>query len=73
MRAGYRIDNGVRVQFDLLDLFSANTNQIEYYYRSRLPGEPIDDVKTCRSASAVKRAVKKVGNVRKEAGKRLGR
>jgi hypothetical protein len=40
---------------------------------SRLPGEPIDDVKTCRSASAGKRAVKKVGNVRKEAGKRLGR
>jgi hypothetical protein len=37
-RAGYRFDNGV------LNLFNAKTNQIEYYYLSRLPGEPIDGV-----------------------------
>jgi len=43
-RAGYRFDNGLRLQLDVLNLFNAQTNQIEYYYLSRLPGEPIDDV-----------------------------
>jgi hypothetical protein len=28
----------------LLNLFNAKTNQIEYYYLSRLPGEPIDGI-----------------------------
>jgi outer membrane receptor protein involved in Fe transport len=40
-RAGYRFDNGLRLQLDVLNLFNAKTNQIEYYYLSRLPGEPI--------------------------------
>lgn len=43
-RAGYRFDNGLRIQLDVLNLFDAQTNQIEYYYLSRLPGEPVDGV-----------------------------
>jgi hypothetical protein len=43
-RAGYRFDNGLRVQLDVLNLFNSQTNQIEYYYLSRLPGEPIGGV-----------------------------
>lgn len=43
-RAGYKFDNGLRLQLDVLNLFNAQTNQIEYYYLSRLPGEPIDGV-----------------------------
>ena len=43
-RAGYKFDNGLRFQLDVLNLFNARTNQIEYYYLSRLPGEPIDGV-----------------------------
>jgi TonB-dependent Receptor Plug Domain len=43
-RAGYHFDNGLRLQLDVLNLFNAQTNQIEYYYLSRLPGEPIDGV-----------------------------
>ena len=43
-RAGYRFDNGLRLQLDVLNLFNAKTNQIEYYYLSRLPGEPIDGI-----------------------------
>ena len=43
-RAGYKFDNGLRFQLDVLNLFNAKTNQIEYYYLSRLPGEPIDGV-----------------------------
>jgi hypothetical protein len=34
----------LRLQLDVLNLFNAKTNQIEYYYLSRLPGEPIDGV-----------------------------
>jgi hypothetical protein len=29
------------MQLDVLNLFNTQTNQIEYYYLSRLPGEPI--------------------------------
>jgi outer membrane receptor protein involved in Fe transport len=43
-RAGYKFDNGMRLQLDVLNLFNANTNQIEYFYLSRLPGEPIGGV-----------------------------
>ncbi len=43
-RVGYRFDNGLRLQVDVLNLFNAQTNQIEYFYLSRLPGEPIDGV-----------------------------
>jgi hypothetical protein len=43
-RAGYKFANGLRLQLDVLNLFNAKTNQIEYYYLSRLPGEPIGGV-----------------------------
>ncbi|WP_420133244.1 TonB-dependent receptor [Rhodopseudomonas sp.] len=43
-RLGYRFDNGIRLQLDALNLFNAKTNQIEYYYLSRLPGEPLGGV-----------------------------
>jgi len=36
-RAGYKFDNGL----DVLNLFNAQTNQIEYYYLSRLAGKPL--------------------------------
>lgn len=44
-RAGYRWDNGWRVQLDALNLFDAKTNQIEYYYESQLRSEtaPVAD------------------------------
>jgi hypothetical protein len=43
-RAGYILDNGMRLQLDVLNLFNAQTNQIEYFYLSRLPGEPVDGI-----------------------------
>ncbi|MBN8980814.1 MAG: TonB-dependent receptor [Rhizobiales bacterium] len=38
-RLGYNFDNGVRFQIDAINLFNAKTNQIEYYYESRLQTE----------------------------------
>jgi len=36
-RVGYRFENGMRVQLDAFNLFNAKTEQISYYYESRLP------------------------------------
>ncbi|WP_247485477.1 TonB-dependent receptor [Bradyrhizobium sp. 193] len=57
-RAGYRFDNGLRVQLDVINLFNAQTNQIEYYYLSRPPGEPIDGVADRHVHPAEPRAVR---------------
>ena len=57
-RAGYRFDNGIRLQLDVLNLFNAETNQIEYYYLSRLPGEPIGGVADRHVHPAEPRAVR---------------
>ena len=57
-RAGYRFDNGLKLQLDVLNLFDAQTNQIEYYYLSRLPGEPIGGVADRHIHPAEPRAVR---------------
>jgi outer membrane receptor protein involved in Fe transport len=38
-RAGYKFDNGIRVQLDTFNLLNTKTNQIEYYYESQLANE----------------------------------
>ena len=43
-RLGYNFDGGVRLQLDGFNLLNTKANQIEYYYVSRLPGEPIEGV-----------------------------
>jgi len=43
-RVGYKWENGVRIQLDAFNLFNAKTNQIEYFYTSRLPGESVTGV-----------------------------
>jgi outer membrane receptor protein involved in Fe transport len=41
---GYRFENGVRVQLDVLNLFNSQDHQIDYFYVSRLQGEPLAGV-----------------------------
>jgi outer membrane receptor protein involved in Fe transport len=43
-RVGYRYANGVRVQLDAFNLFDSHASQIDYYYTSRLQGEPAGGV-----------------------------
>jgi hypothetical protein len=57
-RAGYRFDNGLKLQLDMLNLFDAQTNQIEYYYLSRLPGEPIGGIADRHIHPAEPRAIR---------------
>jgi outer membrane receptor protein involved in Fe transport len=39
-RAGYRFENGVTLRLDAFNLFNTKASQIDYFYTSRLPGEP---------------------------------
>jgi len=43
-RLGYRFENGVRAQLDVFNLFNSRASQIDYYYTSRLAGEPLAGV-----------------------------
>ena len=46
---GYRLTKSLRVGLDIFNLLNAHDSDIDYYYASRLPGEPlagVDDVHT---------------------------
>ena len=40
----YQINPRTRLRFDVFNLFDSRTNDIAYYYTSRLPGEPAEGV-----------------------------
>ncbi len=44
LEAGYRLARNVRVNLDVFNLLNAADADIDYYYVSRLPGEPLDGV-----------------------------
>jgi len=44
LEASYKISRTVRVALDIFNLLNAQDSDIDYYYASRLPGEPPDGV-----------------------------
>jgi outer membrane receptor protein involved in Fe transport len=44
LRTGYRITNDWKVVLDVFNLFGRKASDIDYYYASRLPGEPAGGV-----------------------------
>jgi outer membrane receptor protein involved in Fe transport len=42
---GYKFTKTVRVAVDIFNLFDAKDSDIDYYYASRLPGEPLEGIK----------------------------
>ena len=44
LRAGYKINQNVRVALDVFNLFNRQGSDIDYYYASRLKGEPVGGV-----------------------------
>ena len=44
LRFGYRIAPSARVALDVFNLFNREASDIDYYYVSRLKGEPAADV-----------------------------
>ena len=41
-QASYQLNRQTRIRFDVFNLFDSKTNDITYYYTSRLPGEPAE-------------------------------
>ena len=40
LEAGYRLSPSVRIAVDVFNVFNAQESDVDYYYASRLPGEP---------------------------------
>jgi hypothetical protein len=40
LEAGYKISPRVRLHVEAFNLFDAEDSDVEYFYESRLPGEP---------------------------------
>lgn len=40
LETGYRFSNSMRIALDVFNLFDAKNSDIDYFYTSRLPGEP---------------------------------
>jgi hypothetical protein len=49
VQAGYRVAKSAKLAIDVFNAFNARDSDIDYFYTSRLPGEPlpgIDDIHT---------------------------
>jgi hypothetical protein len=44
LQAGYRVTTRVKIALDIFNLFNASASDIDYFYASRLPGEPLDGI-----------------------------
>jgi outer membrane receptor protein involved in Fe transport len=44
LRTGYRLDLRWQLSLDIFNLFDRRINDVDYYYASRLPGEPAEGV-----------------------------
>ena len=44
MRVGYRINASTSLNLDIFNLFASKASDIDYYYASRLKGEPVEGV-----------------------------
>jgi outer membrane receptor protein involved in Fe transport len=42
LQAGYQINGNLKLSLEVFNLFNAADSDIDYYYTSRLPGEPLD-------------------------------
>ncbi len=44
LRAGYRIDKDIKIALDMFNLFGSKASDIDYFYSSRLKGQPREGV-----------------------------
>jgi len=56
--AGYRVSRNARVRVELFNLFDAAASDIDYFYASRLAGEPADGVADVHTHPALPRSVR---------------
>jgi outer membrane receptor protein involved in Fe transport len=57
-RVGYAVTKRLRAYVDVFNLFNNKSNDIEYFYASRLPGEPVNGVDDVHFHPVESRAVR---------------
>ena len=57
-RLGYKFTGGVRLYLEAYNLFNVNVDDIDYYYPSRLEGEPADGVSDVHFHPAESRSIR---------------
>lgn len=62
-RVGYKLDARTKVSVDVFNLFNRKVSDIDYYYTSRLRGEPLEGVNDVHSHPAEPRTVRLTLNV----------
>jgi len=55
---GYRLSNKVRLVLEAFNLFDAEVSDIDYFYASRLPGEPVEGVEDIHTHPALPRSAR---------------
>ena len=58
LTAGYKFTSSVRLALDVFNLFNAADSDIDYFYRSRLPGEPAGGIDDFHTHPAAPRSVR---------------
>jgi outer membrane receptor protein involved in Fe transport len=58
VEAGYQFARRLRGTIEVFNLFDANVSDIDYYYASRLPGEPLGGIDDIHFHPAVPRTVR---------------
>ena len=58
LQAGYQVARRLRVGVDVFNLFNAKMSDIDYYFASRLPGEPVGGVDDIHFHPAVPRTAR---------------
>ena len=53
---GYRLSNKARIVFEMFNLFDSKVSDIDYFYTSRLPGEPLEGVADVHTHPALPRS-----------------
>jgi hypothetical protein len=55
---GYRVSSNARVVLEMFNLFDAEVSDIDYFYTSRLPGEPADGMDDVHAHPALPRSAR---------------
>jgi outer membrane receptor for monomeric catechols len=56
--AGYRVSSRARLILEVFNLFDADVSDIDYFYPSRLPGEPADGIEDTHSHPSLPRTAR---------------
>lgn len=56
--AGHRLSRRVSLVADVFNLFNARDSDVDYFYTSRLPGEPLRGIEDIHTHPALPRTVR---------------